>query len=70
MNDMVGVISPVVLSLILPYPAVRWASIIVAVLVVIFNLFSLPYASAFDNFLIIASFVFNALVIWYAWNWV
>jgi hypothetical protein len=59
----------VVLSLILKYPAIRWVSIVLAIIVVLFNLMGLPYPGAYDNFLIIASFVFNALIIWYAWNW-
>jgi len=42
----------------------------VAVLVVVFNLFGLPYKGLYDNFLIIVSFVFNALIVWYAWTWV
>jgi putative exporter of polyketide antibiotics len=60
----------VVLTLTLRYPAIRWANIAVAVLVILFNLFGLPYVGAYDNFLIIVSFVFNALTIWYAWKWV
>ena len=32
----------VVLSLTLPYPAIRWVSIVVSVLAVVFNLFGLP----------------------------
>ena len=60
----------VILSLILNYPANRWVNIIVAIVVVVFNIIALPYDSAFDNFLIIVSFVFNALTIWYAWTWV
>ena len=60
----------VVLTLILPYPAIRWVNIVVAILVVIFNLFGLPYKGAYDNFLILVSFVFNAMVVWYAWRWV
>ena len=60
----------VVLSLTLSYPAIRWVSIVVAILVIIFNLLGLPYPGMYDNFLIIVSFVFNALVIWYAWKWV
>ncbi len=59
-----------VLSLTVAYPAIRWANIIVAILVVVFNLFGLPYKGAYDNFLIIVSFVFNALTVWYAWKWV
>lgn len=60
----------VVLSLILPYPAIRWISVVVAILAVVFNLFGLPYDGMYDNFLIIVSFVFNALIVWYAWKWV
>jgi hypothetical protein len=60
----------VVLSLTLKYPAIRWVSIVVAILLVVFNLLGLPYPGAYDNFLIIVSFVFNALIVWYAWKWV
>lgn len=60
----------VVLSLTLPYPAIGWVTIVVAVLVVVFNLVGLPYAGMYDNFLIIVSFVFNALTVWYAWTWI
>jgi hypothetical protein len=59
-----------VLTLTLPYPAIRWVNIVVTVIVVIFNLVGLPYNGAYDNFLIVVSFVFNALTIWYAWKWV
>jgi hypothetical protein len=60
----------VVLTLTLPYPAIRWVNIAGAILIVIFNLVGLPYKGMYDNFLIIVSFVFNALTIWYAWKWV
>ena len=60
----------VVLSLTLPYPAIGWVTIVVAVLVVVFNLFGLPYKGLYDNFLIIVSFFFNAVTVWYAWSWV
>ena len=59
-----------VLTLTLKYPAIRWANIVVAICLVIFNLFGLPYPGAYDNFLIVVSFVFNALTVWYAWKWV
>jgi hypothetical protein len=59
----------VVLTLTLPYPAIRWITIAVAIIVVIFNLAGLPYKGAYDNFLIVVSFVFNGLTIWYAWRW-
>ncbi|MHC4310671.1 MAG: DUF6326 family protein [Planctomycetota bacterium] len=60
----------VVLNLTLKFPAIRWANIIVAIFFVVFNLLGLPYAGAYDNFLIIVSFVFNAVTVWYAWKWV
>jgi hypothetical protein len=60
----------VVLSLTLKYPAIRWASVVVAILLVVFNLAGLPYPSTYDNFLIFFGFVFNGLIVWYAWTWV
>ena len=60
----------VVLTLTLQYPAIRWVNIVVAILLVIFNLAGLPYPGAYDNFLIAVSMVFNALTVWYAWKWV
>jgi len=59
----------VVLNLTLSYPAIRWVNIIVTALVIVFNLVSLPYPGAYDNFLIVVSFIFNALTVWYAWQW-
>ena len=60
----------IVLTLIVDYPVIQWLNIIVAVVVVVFNLIGLPYKGAYDNFLIIVSLGFNALTILYAWNWV
>jgi hypothetical protein len=60
----------VVLTLTLKYPAIRWTNIVVAILVVVFNLAGLPYKGAYDNLLIGVSFLWNALTIWYAWQWV
>ena len=60
----------VVLSLVVPYPAIRWVSIVASALFVLFNLAGLPYVGWYDNFLIAVSFVFNGAIIWYAWTWV
>jgi hypothetical protein len=61
----------VVLSLILKYPAIRWVTIIAAIILFVFNLIGLPtYPSAYDKFLIIVGLVFNAVTVWYAWTWV
>jgi len=59
----------VVLTVMLKVPAIRWVNIVVAILLIIFNIFGLPYPGAYDNFLIGVSFVFNGLTIWYAWKW-
>ncbi|NIS82035.1 MAG: hypothetical protein GTO14_17915 [Anaerolineales bacterium] len=61
----------VFLSLTLSYPAVRWVSIVAAILLFVFNLIGLPsYPGAYDKFLIIVGLVFNVLTVWYAWKWV
>lgn len=59
----------VYLSLVVPYPFIRWGNIVVAVFFILFNLLGLPYPSAFDNFLIAVSFVFNGITIYTAWTW-
>ena len=59
----------IVLSLVLPYPAIRWVCIVAAALWVIFNLSGLPYKGAYDNFLIAVSIIFCGLIAWYAWTW-
>ena len=59
------------LSLVLDQPVNRWANIIAAVVLLLFNLVGLPtYPSAYDKFLIFVGLVFNAVTIWYAWKWV
>jgi hypothetical protein len=60
----------IVLTLTLPYPAIRWTTIVVAALLAVFNVFGLPYPGVYDNFLIVVSLGFNALTVWYAWKWV
>jgi predicted ferric reductase len=61
----------VVLTLTLKYPAIRWVTIIAAIVLFLFNIVGLPtYPSAYDKFLIAVSLVFNVLTVWYAWRWV
>ncbi len=61
----------VFLTLTLTNPINRWLNIIAAILFFGFNLIGLPtYPTAYDRFLIIVGLVFNALTVWYAWNWV
>ena len=64
-------VAMVVLTLTLGNPVNRWANIIVATIIFIFNLIGLPtYPGAYDKFLIIVGLVFNVLTVWYAWKWV
>ena len=58
-----------VLSLTLAYPAIRWLSVAAALFLVVFNLAGLPYPGKYDNFLIFFGFIFNAMIVWYAWRW-
>ncbi|HEX2997647.1 MAG TPA: DUF6326 family protein [Anaerolineales bacterium] len=61
----------VLLAIILPQPVNRWTNIVVAIFFFVFNLAGLStYPSAFDKFLIVVGLVFNALTVWYAWNWI
>jgi hypothetical protein len=60
----------VFLSLTVRYPVIRWANIVVAILLFGFNLIGLPtYPSLYDKFLIVIGLVFNVLTVWYAWRW-
>ena len=59
----------VFLSLVLPQPANRWANLIVASFLILFNLVELPtYPPLYDKFLLVVSMVFNGVTNWYAWN--
>jgi hypothetical protein len=59
-----------VLTLTIKNPAIRWANIIVPVFFIVFNLFGFSgYPGWYDKFLLIVSFVFNGLTVWYAWKW-
>lgn len=60
----------VVLSLTMPFPEIAWVSIVVAVVIAVFNVAGLPYVGWYDNFLILVSLVLNAMTAWYAWTWV
>jgi hypothetical protein len=59
----------IVLTLTIDHSAIRWLNIIAAAALIIFNLAGLPYPGAYDNFLIIVSLGFKAVIAWTAWNW-
>lgn len=63
-------ITMVVLSLIVPRPGIKWATIAAAVFLVLFNIVGLPYEGLYDNFLIGFGFVINGVTIYYAWTWI
>ncbi|MFX1402405.1 MAG: DUF6326 family protein [Promethearchaeota archaeon] len=56
----------VILSLILDNPINSWVNIIVAIFFIVFNFIGLKGYKSYDIFLIIISFLFNVLTIWYA----
>lgn len=59
-----------VLSLTLKYPAIRWVTIVAAIILFVFNIVGLPtYPSVYDKFLIVVGLVFNVMTVWYAWKW-
>ena len=58
------------LSLTVPYSAIRWANIVAAIFLFLFNVASLRGYALYDQFLLVVSFVFNALTVWHAWKWV
>ena len=61
----------VVLSLTLGYPAIRWVTLVTAIILFVINLVGLPtYPSAYDKFLILVGLVFNGITVWYAWKWI
>jgi hypothetical protein len=60
-----------VLSLTLERPASRWANIILAALLFVFNAVGLPgYPGLYDKFLIAVGLVINLITIWFAWKWI
>ena len=64
-------IAMVVLSLVLERPAGRWANIILAALLLVFNAVGLPgYPGLYDKFLIAVGLVINLITIWFAWRWI
>ena len=61
----------VILALFLPQNINRWVNIIIAAAWFLLNLIGIPsYAGRYDQFLLAVSMVFNAITIWFAWNWV
>lgn len=58
----------VILSLILDNPINSWVNIVVAIFFIVFNLIGIKGYKGYDIFLIIVSFGFNVLTIWYAWT--
>ncbi len=51
----------VFLTLVVPYPAIRWVNIIVAIFFFIFNIIGLPtYPSVYDKFLIVVGLGFQS----------
>ncbi|MFX1393346.1 MAG: DUF6326 family protein [Promethearchaeota archaeon] len=67
---MVMPIIMIVVNLTLDNPLNKWINIIVVIFFLLFNLIGIKGYKAYDKFLLIVSFGFNILIIWYAWNWI
>lgn len=60
----------VVLTLMVPYPAIRWICIAAAGFLFIFNAVSVhTYPGHYDKFLIVVGLAFNVLTVWLAAAW-
>jgi len=57
------------LTLVLNQPVNRILNMVVAGFFLLFNLISLRSYKHYDQFLLVISLIFNALVIWYAFGW-
>lgn len=57
------------LTLILPLTLAKWLNLIIVPMIILFNLLGMPYKGHYDNFLLIVSFLINAIVFFYAWSW-
>jgi hypothetical protein len=61
----------IILSLILPQNANRWANIIIAIFFFGYSLLGISrYPGTYDKFLLAVSMAANVLTVWYAWKWV
>ncbi len=64
-------IAMILLSLVLPQAVNRWVNMVVAVLLLLFNLAGLKtYPSFYDKFLLVVSMVVNLITVAVAWRWV
>jgi hypothetical protein len=61
-------ITMIVLSLVVSDPVLRWATVGAAGFLFVFNLAGLPYASFFDNLLIVLGAGVNVLTLWQVWG--
>lgn len=60
----------ILLSSVLPQHISRWANIIAASFLLIFNSIGLPtYPKWYDRFLIVVGLLFNVVTVWIAWSW-
>ena len=60
----------VVLTLMVPYPAIRWIGIAAAGILFLFNAASVTtYPGLYDKFLIVVGLAFNVLTIWLSATW-
>lgn len=59
----------IILTLLLPTEVSKWVNIVVAVLFFLFNAAGFIGYKSFDKFLLVVSFIFNFMTVYYAWMW-
>lgn len=62
-------IAMILVSLLVPTPALVWITVIVAAFLALFNLVGLPYQGFYDNMLIVVGILLNGVTIWQALAW-
>ena len=60
----------IVLTLMVPYPAIRWIGIVAAGVLFLFNAVSVhTYPGLYDRVLIVVGLAFNVLTVWLSVTW-
>jgi hypothetical protein len=62
-------VAMILVSLLVPTPALVWVTVIAAAFMAIFNLLGLPYQGFYDNLLIVVGIALNGVTIWQALAW-
>lgn len=59
----------IILTLLLPTEASKWVNIVVAIAFFLFNAAGFVGYKSFDKLLLLVSFIFNFMTVYFAWIW-